>query len=133
MKFNSFTIICSATLQGVLSPLLVYLGYGALGAVLGYTFSSLIAAVFAITLLYFAIFKKLPTNTSTKLDLSQVLKLLLRFGVPLAVATILTGMLIQFYSFMMASLVDVTPISNYQIDSLHISDINCSLSRVLET
>ena len=117
MKFNSFTIICSATLQGVLSPLLVYLGYGALGAVLGYTFSSLIAAVFAITLLYFAIFKKLPTNTSTKLDLSQVLKLLLRFGVPLAVATILTGMLIQFYSFMMASLVDVTPISNYQIAS----------------
>ena len=117
MKFISLAIIVSALLQGVLSPLLVYLGYGALGAVIGYTFSSLIASIFAITLLYFTIYKKLPQNTSTTLDYSQVLKLLLRFGVPLAIATLLTGILIQFYSFMMASLVDAASIGNYQIAS----------------
>jgi O-antigen/teichoic acid export membrane protein len=115
MKLNSFTIVCSATLQGVLSPLLVYLGYGALGAILGYTFSSVVACIFAITLLYFAIFKKLSPNTSTKLNESQTLKFLLRYGVPLAIATILVGILLQFYSFMMASLVDVTLIGNYRI------------------
>jgi O-antigen/teichoic acid export membrane protein len=114
MKLSSYTIFCSAAIQGVLSPLLVYLGYGALGAVLGYTLSSLASCILAITLLYFTIFKKLPPNTSTKLNTSQVFKLL-RFGVPLAIATILTGILIQFYSFMMASLIDVTLISNYQI------------------
>jgi O-antigen/teichoic acid export membrane protein len=117
MKLNSFTIICSATLQGFLSPLLVYLGYGALGAILGYTFSSVVACIFAITLLYFAIFKKLSPNTSTKLNESPTLKLLLRYGVPLAIATIIVGILIQFYSFMMASLVDVTLIGNYRIAS----------------
>jgi len=117
MKLNSFTIVCSATLQGVLSPLLVYLGYGALGAILGYTFSSVVACILAITLLYFAIFKKLSPNTSTKLNGSQTLKLLLRYGVPLAIATILVGILLQFYSFMMASLVDITLIGNYRIAS----------------
>ena len=117
MKLNSFTIVCSATLQGVLSPLLVYLGYGALGAVLGHTFSSVVACIFAITLLYFAIFKKLSPNTSTNLNASPTLKLLLRYGVPLAIATILVGILLQFYSFMMASLVDITLIGNYRIAS----------------
>lgn len=117
MEFRSYTIVCSAILQGVLSPLLVYLGYGALGAVLGYTFSSLVASIFAIILLYFVIFKNLPINTSTTSNSSQVLRLLLRFGVPLAIATILTGILTQFYSFMMASLVDTASIGNYQIAS----------------
>jgi len=117
MKLNSFTIVCSATLHGVLSPLLVYLGYGASGAVLGYTFSSVVAGIFAITLLYFAVFKKLPPNTSTKLNESQTMKLLLRYGVPLAIATILVGILTQFYSFMLASLFDPTQIGNYRTAS----------------
>jgi len=115
MKFNSLAIIVSAALQGVMSPLLVYLGYGALGCVIGYTFSSLVASIFAITLLYFAIYKKLPHNTSTAFDYSPVLKLLLRFGIPLAIATLLTGVLTQFYSVMMASIVDAAAIGNYRI------------------
>jgi stage V sporulation protein B len=115
MKFNSLAIIVNALLQGVLSPLLVYLGYGALGCVIGYTFSSLVASIFAITLVYFTLYKKLPSDTSTKLDYSPVLKLLLHFGVPLAIATLLSGLLIQFYSFMMASFVDAASIGNYRI------------------
>jgi O-antigen/teichoic acid export membrane protein len=115
MKFNSLAIILNAVLQGLLSPLLVYLGYGALGCVIGYTFSSVVASIFAITLLYFAIYKKIPHNTSTKLDNSPILKLLLGFGIPLALATLLTGVLTQFYSFMMASFVDTASIGNYQI------------------
>jgi stage V sporulation protein B len=115
MKFNSQAIIVSAALQGIMSPLLVYLGYGALGCVIGYTFSSLIASIFAIILLYFAIYRKLSHNISTTFDYYPVLKLLLSFGVPLAIATLLTGVLNQFYSVIMASIVDAASIGNYRI------------------
>ena len=115
MKLSSYTMICQATAQCVLVPMLVYLGYGALGAVLGYTSSLLVTGVVAVTTLYFAIFRKLGTSTANKLNTSQTLKPLLQFGVPLAIATILGGILIQFYSFIMASTVDVAMIGNFRI------------------
>ncbi len=115
MKLSSYTIICQATSQCVLSPLLVYLGYGALGAILGYTFSFLVAGVVATVLLYFAIFRKLRGTTTSKSNASQALKPLLRYGVPLAIGTILGGILTSFYSFIMASFVDVAMIGNYRI------------------
>jgi stage V sporulation protein B len=115
MKLSSYTMICQATTQCVLSPLLVYLGYGALGAILGYTFSILVTGIVATTLLYFAIFRKLDASTTNTSDASQTLKPLLRYGIPLAIAAILGGILPQFYSFVMASFVDVAIIGNYRI------------------
>jgi O-antigen/teichoic acid export membrane protein len=115
MGLVSCAAICQAIALCVLPSLLVYAGYGAYGAVVGYVFSLLVAAVVAIALLYFAIFKKLGSNTTSNLNIRQTLKLLLRYGVPLAIATILGGALSQFYSFMMASFVDVVMIGNYKI------------------
>ncbi len=115
MELNGFTMICQAIAQGVLSPLLVYLGYGALGAILGYTFSFVAAGIIAVTLLYFAIFRKLGPSSTNKSDTSQTLKPLLHYGIPLAIAMILGGILTQFYSFVMASFVDVAMIGNYKI------------------
>jgi O-antigen/teichoic acid export membrane protein len=115
MGLTGFTMICQAIAQGLLSPLLVYLGYGALGAILGYTFSSVIASIAAVVLLYFAIFQKLSHSSKNKSDTSQTLKPLLGYGIPLAIAIILGGILTQFYSFMMASFCDVSMIGNYRI------------------
>ncbi|MCJ7633488.1 oligosaccharide flippase family protein [Candidatus Bathyarchaeota archaeon] len=115
MKLSSYTMICQATVQCVLSPLLVYLGYGALGAILGYTFSILVTGIIAVTLLYFAIFRKLDASNTNTSNASQTLKPLLRYGIPLAIAAILGGILPQFYSFVMASFVDVAIIGNYRI------------------
>src|SRR3972149_7590576 len=106
MDLSSYTIICQAAAQCVLSPLLVYIGtqqgYGALGAILGYTLSFLIAGIVATILLYFAIIRKLGRTTASNSSVLQTLKPLLRYGVPLAVATILAGLLTQFYSLLMA-------------------------------
>jgi O-antigen/teichoic acid export membrane protein len=119
MELSSYTIICQAVAQGVLSPLLVYLlnpqGYGALGAILGYTLSFVVAGTVAPLLLYFTIFRKLAKNPTSKSNLTQTLKPLLRYGVPLAVATILAGILAQFYFFIMASVVPLEMIGNYRI------------------
>ena len=114
MELNGLTMICQS-IAYCMSPLLVYLGYGALGAILGYTFSSVAAGIIAVALLYFAIFRKLSYSNTNKQNISQTLKPLLRYGVPFAIATILGGILPQFYSFVMASFVDVAIIGNYRI------------------
>ena len=115
MGLNSLSMICYAIAQGVLSPLLVYLGYGALGAVLGYTISVTVAGIIALAMLYFAIFRKLPPQNTNKSDLSQTLRTMLHYGLPLAISTILAGILTQFYAFMIASFVDLALIGNYKI------------------
>ena len=117
MKLSSYTLVCQAIIQGILSPLLVFLGYGAMGAIIGYTLAIVFTGIFAILLLHFVILKKLPSTQSTSSNKSQILKMLLSYGLPLALSTILIGILTNFYSFMMASLVEVAMIGNYQIAS----------------
>jgi O-antigen/teichoic acid export membrane protein len=114
MDLNSFTMVCQAVTYFMI-PLLVFLGYGALGAVVGYTFSLLATGIIAITMLYFVIFRKLDPGKNSNSSLSQTLKPLLHYGFPIAVASILGGILLQFYSFMMGAFCDLALIGNYRI------------------
>jgi O-antigen/teichoic acid export membrane protein len=114
MDLNGFTMVCQA-ITYFMCPLLVYLGYGALGAVLGYTFSMVATGIIAIITLYLLIFRKLGPDTTGNSGLSQALKPLLRYGIPLAIGSILGGILLQFYSFMMGSFCDLAMIGNYRI------------------
>ena len=115
MGLSTITMIISSTIQGLLSPLLVYLGFGALGAVVGFTCASIAAGVSGLVLLYFSIFRKLPLGDFNKNKMVQTLKYLLSYGVPLSIATLVGGISSQVYSFVMASSVDVTMIGNYSI------------------
>ena len=49
----------SSNSSGFFAPVLVYLGYGALGAVLGYALSSVAVGIISVVVLYFSIFRKL--------------------------------------------------------------------------
>ncbi len=115
MKLSSYTMICQAVVQSTLSALLVYFGYGALGATLGYTIGSVVAGVFSAFLLYFAIYRRLGSRFVFKSDLLQQLKPMLKYGVPLAIAAITAGILSQFYSFLMAIFCSTSIIGNYGI------------------
>ena len=115
MKLSTITTICQATTHGLLSPLLVYLGYGALGAVVGFTVSYVASGIIAVTMLYFTIFRKLKPERICKADILQTLRPMLKYGIPLAIAAIISGGLAQFYSFMMAAFVDAAMIGNYRI------------------
>jgi stage V sporulation protein B len=115
MKLSSLTMVCQAILLCVLVPILIFLGYGAFGAVLGYALALPIAAAVGLVLLYFNVFRKLGGSTALKPATSETLKMLLRFGVPLALDTIIGSVLAQFTSFIMASAVDVEMIGNYKI------------------
>jgi len=115
MKFSTIALIVSATTQGVISSLLVFLGFGAFGAVLGYTLGSIASMITAIILLFFGIFRKLPAKNPEKVKFFDTLKPLLQYGIPVSVATILGSIPTQINYFIMASYVDTTSIGNYRI------------------
>lgn len=116
MKLISLTLICQAIAQSVIAPLLVYSGYGALGALVGFTLGSVIASIIAFILLYFVILRKLKKETIQKSDITETLKPFLKYGLPLAIGSILIGILTQFNSIMMVSYIkDLTLIGNYKI------------------
>ena len=102
MKLTSLLLLSQAVFQILTTPFLVYLGYGALGAVLGYTLSSVLTSIISMTLLYFRVLKYLPRTSSTE-NMYETLRFLLKYGVPLGVATVLASIMGQFYSFLMAS------------------------------
>jgi len=115
MEFNSLTMICHAIVKSVLSPLLVLLGFGALGAVLGYTLSFLVAGTLGSTMLYLLLFRNLKRTKINRFKTSKILKSMLRYGVPLSISIIMGGFLIQFYGFMMAFYCSDIMIGEFQV------------------
>jgi len=115
MGLNSLTMIFQSIIKTVASPLLVLLGYGALGAVIGYTLSFLVAGILGLIMLYFLLLRNLRRINTHRSNIYRTLKLMLRFGVPLSISTILAGFLIQFYGFMMAFFCSDVMIGNYQV------------------
>ena len=113
MEFNSLTLICQAVVKSALSPLLILLGFGALGAVLGYTFSFLVAGIIGLAMLYFFLFRKLKGTNINRSEIYQTLKTMLHYGAPLSISSILGGFLAQFYGFMMAFFCTDIMIGNY--------------------
>lgn len=116
MGLSSLTMIFQAVAQCVVAPLLVYLGYSALGVTIGFTVASVVGGISALALLYFAILKNLRPAKQDPVGKIETLKPMLQYGVPLAISTIVFGLSTQLYSFIMASTIaDVAIIGNYRV------------------
>ena len=125
MGLNSFTLICQAIVKTAVGPALVILGYGVIGASLGYTSGSLFGGLIGIAILYFAVFRKLQKTENKRSGLrgrlrglrdtlKRTLKIMLKYGVPLSISTVLAGILAQTYGLAMASFVsDNAVLGNY--------------------
>jgi len=115
MELNSLTTIFQAIVKSVASPVLVFLGYSTLGAVLGYTVSFLATAIISLAILYFTIIRKLKEKDPTKTGILKTLTEMLHYGFPLSISTIIGGFRVQFYAFMMAIYCTEAMVGNYQI------------------
>lgn len=115
MELVSLTSICQAIAKTVASPILVLLGYSVLGATLGYAISFLVAAAIGLSVLYFSIFRKLRAKAPKTISLKTTLKKMLSYGLPLSIASIISGFLAQFYAFLMAIYCADAMIGNYQV------------------
>jgi len=115
MKLNSTTLLVQATAKSIATPLLVYFGFGALGAALGYTFSFLVGGIAGLIMLYSLVFvRNLRSAGITKSEILATLRTMLHYGVPLSVSNILQGFVGPFYGFIMAFYCSNLMIGNYQ-------------------
>lgn len=115
MGFNGFTMVCQAVLKTALAPLLILLGYGVLGAVLGYTLGFVGAGFIGIALVYLVLFRPISKSRVSRRGVFQTLRPLLKYGVPLSISAIIAGILTQTFAFMMALYSSNSMIGNYQI------------------
>ena len=113
MEFVSLIVIVHSILKSVLAPLLVFIGMGALGAVLGNTTSLIIAGALGSILVITAFIKK-PTDQESTIDPTEASRILLTYGFPLFLSILISGAITQVYNFLMALHVDVFDIGNYQ-------------------
>jgi len=115
MELNTLTMIGQAATKTIISPLLVLIGYSALGATLGYTLSTIIAATIGITALYLSVLRKLRKGNPQKGSIKENVKRMLHYGVPVSISSIIGGLLIQLYAFLMAAYCADELIGNYTV------------------
>ncbi len=115
MHLNSAMLIIQGTVKTSLIIGLVLLGYGTLGGVIGYSAALLISGIAGVLLMY-TIYRSLPKLNGGGLELLKTTKMMLKYGVPISIGTILTGFLVQFYSNIMYVFVtDNGAIGNYML------------------
>ncbi len=111
MKLQSLSGVILAVARIILSPLLVFIGLGTIGAISGYSISIImtgsIGLFIAITLL---------RNTKGKIEVSSMVVgfgRLIRYGVPVYMSTLINGALSQIYGSLMVLYVANIFIGNY--------------------
>jgi len=115
MEYHSITSIIYSSLKAGFMILLVIFGLGTFGATIGATIAYLISGIISIILLYVAVYRKLPRQDDSKLEIFGTLKTLFRYGVPLSISAIFNGFLAQFYNILIAIYSTDLIIGNYQV------------------
>jgi O-antigen/teichoic acid export membrane protein len=111
LEFHSLTLILNSGIRCFLAPLLVFLGYGIMGAIQGQIVAQLTAGIIGLIIFYVAFFRNPKEKSLNKLDITGTLKTLLRYGLPLSVSVVIGGFLPQLYNTL---LTDTTALGNFQ-------------------
>jgi O-antigen/teichoic acid export membrane protein len=111
LEFHSLTLILTSGIRCFLAPLLVFLGYGIMGAIQGLIVAQLTAGIIGIIIFYVAFFRNPMEKSLNKLDITGTLKTLLKYGLPLSVSVVIAGFLPQFYNTLLK---DTTALGNFQ-------------------
>ena len=105
-----------AVTKAVASPLLIILGMGAIGAILGAGLGFLLAAGTGISVLLLRIRPSLYSrNHGENIDFFQGVRLMIPYGMPLYLSTLIFTLLTLYQSFILAQFVPNIEIGNYSI------------------
>jgi stage V sporulation protein B len=115
MGLNSFTLVCQAIVKAAVGPILVFLGYSVLGAVIGYDMGFVAAGLIGLAVFYFILLRPLRKKRTKNSSMTKTFKTMLNYGVPLSIGSILAGILGQIYAFILIPLTSTTMYGNYVI------------------
>ena len=114
MEYNSVTLLILSIIRTVLTSVFVIIGLGSFGAVVGYTLSLLLAGSTSV-LLISVIYSELPKKPISELKILSNIKFMLHYGFPLSIATIVQGLLLQFYLVVLAVFASDAVIGNFSV------------------
>ena len=115
MELHSITLVIQSSLKAVLSLLLVIFGLGVFGAVIGNTIAALTSGLVSIAMLYIVIYRNTEKLTKEKLRIIENIKTMFKYGLPISISAILSGLLAQFQNFLVAIYVINQLIGNYSV------------------
>jgi O-antigen/teichoic acid export membrane protein len=116
MQPNSVMLVFQAFFRAVLCPVLVVLGFGASGAVVGYTVGLLGGGLVGVFLM-FEIYNSLTQENgpTEPLRVGDTMKFMFRYGLPLSFSSIFNSFLAQFYNVLIAIYASNFLIGNYAV------------------
>ena len=116
MEPNSVTLVFGALFRSVLSPVLVFVGFGVSGAVVGYAAGSLGGGLIGVILMmeiYYGLKKK--SSFAQPLKIWETMKFMFQYALPLSFSGIFNSFLAQFYTFIIAIYASNYLIGNYAV------------------
>lgn len=113
-QYCSILLVFQAILRASISPILVTVGLGPLGAVAGYVAASVSAGVLGVFLVYHSVIKGSGLRF-TELHFLSNLRMMISYGIPLYFSNIAVGFRTQFLSFLLAIYASNVLIGNYQV------------------
>ena len=111
LEFTTLTSFFQNIIKLVASLGLVYLGYGVIGAIVGYTIASIITALLALIIVFFKFYNRLPVSSSNKSMRKDVLK----YSMPLAITSISYFIYIQSDILMLGYFTTSSEVGFYSI------------------
>lgn len=127
LEFYALTLIIFSILRASTAPALVIAGLGVNGAVIGYLMTSVVTAIVGFTFFFLSIYRKIKVETgSLGRQFKDSLSLMIRYGIPLSISSILLGFLTQFYNLLLYRVeLDNAVIGSYQMAGYFIVFIGC--------
>lgn len=115
MGYNTGMLLSFSMAKSVLPPLLVVLGFGALGAVWGIVAAQILTgALFVVAAI--AVLRRVKSDHSVvDRGFRKYLAMMLKFGIPLALASMIGLILTQYYYLMISRLCSENAIGNYSV------------------
>ena len=113
MDLRSIQSFAYSVLKSILSPILVFIGYGTLGAIIGHTSPILISGLLGLVFIW-VIYKPLSTEEP---DIShyEAARTILSYGFPLYLTVLLSGSLPHLYTTLLGMWVPNESIGNYSV------------------
>lgn len=110
MEFHSMLTVIYSILRSLAAPLLVYLDYGAFGAVVGHSSALITTGLIGLTTVL-AFFSQPVEKAST--SYKEAVRSILRYGFPLLLSNVVGGVLTHLNNFLIAMYSDTFSIGNY--------------------
>jgi O-antigen/teichoic acid export membrane protein len=114
LEFHSLTLILNSSIRCFLAPLLVFLGYGIMGAIQGQIVGQVTAGIIGLVIFYNSFLRNYSKKDRlNKTAIKETLKSLLKYGVPLSVSVVIGGFLPQFYNTVLTQSFTAAGSTNY--------------------